>query len=254
MKTWVFPYKKLNLKISFAIWQPFLFRLRGAKCSLPVKYICARDEQQVDPHEEVRKRQVLYQQGRGRRFSMLNPLLKHDHVAKEAHQSHQHHHQTQQPAVDKILARREFVWRRVAAMQLRRQAAVGKPGGKSGNYQCRQSETNSLIGADHSHSLSLLMYNIHAFNNTKFTVGDRTVALNIIARCSITQLPPDSETSTMLLTKAGHKTDFTHAISKYDFKFVLKCYVVCLNDNFQMQLLNGNSREAWEHSVPKSNG
>ena len=45
------------------------------------------------------------------------------------------------------------------------------------------------------------------------TVGERTVALKIIARCS-------SETLTTLLIKAGHKTDFTHAILKYDCKFM----------------------------------
>ena len=42
--------------------------------------------------------------------------------------------------------------------------------------------------------------------------------------------------------KAGNKTDFTHTILKYGCKFVLKCYVVCLHHNFQIQLLSGNSR------------
>ena len=45
-----------------------------------------------------------------------------------------------------------------------------------------------------------------------YTVGDRTVALNIIARCSITQTPTGQWSI--------DKTDFTHAILKYDFNFM----------------------------------
>ena len=73
-----------------------------------------------------------------------------------------------------------------------------------------------------------------------FTVRERTVALKIIAP----KLPPESETLTTLLIKAGHKTDFTHAIliKIWLQVYVLKCYVACLNDNFQVQWLNGNNR------------
>ena len=41
-------------------------------------------------------------------------------------------------------------------------------------------------------------------------------------------------TSSWLLIKAGHKTYFSHAIFKIRLQvYVLKCYVVCLNDNFK---------------------
>ena len=52
------------------------------------------------------------------------------------------------------------------------------------------------------------------------TVEERTVALEIIACCSITQIQPDSETSVTLLFKTGKKTDFTHVILKYCCKFM----------------------------------